>query len=106
MKSTGTRAKSHEPGEGEPATVVRLVIDPVPKANPSTMKSSSALIFRLARTLPTSRPGPTPRRWIHDISQIATSAVIVCGERVSVTMPSGTLTMAWSLPAIGRKRPR
>ena len=44
------------------------------------MKISSADTFSAASTLPTTRPGPTPRRWIHDISAIAASATSACRE--------------------------
>ena len=70
------------------------------------MKSSSAEIFRLARTLPTTRPGPTPRRWINDSTQTDTIAVIVCGDSVAVIGPSGSDASAWSLPTPGMKRER
>ena len=44
-----------------PADICRLAAEPLPIERPSAMKTTSADTFSAASTLPTMRPGPTPR---------------------------------------------
>ncbi len=70
------------------------------------MKISSADTLRPASTFVTSRPGPTPRRWISDMIAIAESAMIDCRETVSGTKGIGIVRSGVVSFAAGRKRPR
>ena len=72
---------------------------------PSAMKISSADTLSPASTLVMSRPGPTPRTWIHVISAIAQSATSVRLENVSGTIGSGTTKKGVASLAAGMKRP-
>src|SRR5262245_43006735 len=58
---TGTSASSHASALTGPATVCRFDADPLPIVRPSTMKITNADTFNVVSTLPTTRPGPTPR---------------------------------------------
>src|SRR5207249_2315166 len=80
-----TSARSHDVGATGAEAACRFAIEPVPNANPSAMKSTSADTLSAASTLPTIRPGPTPRTWIQAIKAITHSATRVCGEMVSGT---------------------
>ena len=51
------------------------------------MKRTNAATFSAASTSLTSRPGPTPRRWIHAIPKMAAIATMLCGDAVSTSVP-------------------
>ena len=70
------------------------------------MKTTSADTFNAASTLPTTRPGPTPRTWIEHIKPINASAAIDWREIVNGTHGIGTTSIGASLAAAGTKRPR
>ena len=85
----GMNANSQALGATGATACVRLAVDPVPKLNPRTMNIRKAPTLSAARMLLTRVPGPTPRRCTHDISQIAETATMVCGDTVSGTYGSG-----------------
>ena len=79
MNITGISASSQFVADTGPACV-RLLKSPWPNEKPIAMKSTNAATFSVASTLLTSRPGPTPRRWIHAIPKIAAIATMLCGD--------------------------
>ena len=67
---------------------------------------SSADTFSAARTFLTSRPGPTPRMWIHASRTIAESATSAWREKVSGTSGNGMTKNGVESFAAGMNRPR
>ena len=101
---TGTSASNHEAGLTAPADVWRLAIEPLPIERPSAMKTTSAETFRAASTLPTMRPGPTPRTWTQHIRAMTASATSAWRETVNGIHGIGTTSNGASLAATGTKR--
>src|SRR5829696_7001372 len=102
---TGTSASSQLLG-GTVSCGAKWAVDPTPSDTPSTTNSTSADTFRLASTLLTIRPGPTPRTCTQDIAAITRIAVRACGEMVSGTSGTGIVSSAVRSAAMGAKRPR
>src|SRR5918993_1663456 len=102
---TGISASSHAPGGTADAPCWRPAEEPAPTESPSAMKISRAETFKAASTFPTTRPGPTPRRWIQDINAIAASATADCREKISGTNGSGIVKIGVVSAAAGTNLP-
>ena len=102
MNITGTSASSQLPA-GTASCGAKWAVDPTPSDTPSTTNSTSAETLRLASTLLTIRPGPTPRTCTHDMAAITTIAVKACGEMVSGTNGSGTVSERGAIRRDGRE---
>ena len=68
------------------------------------MNSSNAVTLKVARTLPTMRPGPTPRMCTAAISQTDAIATSVCVDMVSGTNGMGIVKIGAALAAPGTNR--
>src|SRR2546427_10927435 len=102
----GPIARSHDVADPLPADAVRLDNDPVPNEKPIAMNAMSAVTLSAASTLPTMRPGPTPRTWMAAIIAMSAIATSACGDTVNGTQGSGTTSSGVLLDASGTKRPR
>src|SRR5215212_12224970 len=101
---TGTSASSQLLA-GTASCGAKWAVDPTPSDTPSTTNSTSADTFRLASTLLTIRPGPTPRICTQDIAAITRMAVNACGEIVNGTTGRRRVRNGVRSAAKGAKRP-
>src|SRR4051812_27727276 len=103
---TGINASS-QPANATGWCSATRVVSPPPADSPSATKIISAATFNKASTLPTTRPGPTPREWTHASAQMAVSATSDWREMLSVTPDiSGNANNGVPSAAAGINRPR
>lgn len=106
MKPTASSARNQPAADTGAAASVRRALSPLPSVKPQAMNRTNAETFSVASRLLTKRPGPTPRTWTNARAQMSASAMIVCGEKESCSVP-GTIGMAKNgvvSPAAGKNR--